>query len=170
MIPASICCFDKDLPEDFLLRNPKEYSSTKRFFCKTVIFLGICYGILQGLLVFLFLFGVVFVKDLIGRDGKVGGYNGLNNLMSLIVFFSVFLGQIRLISFYTIYSYVAIFLSLILFFITLFLIQDTSLDGNMWILMSIPSAYFTFLFIILFSYMSELCLSKIFYKIVNKKQ
>ncbi|WUR02579.1 putative phospholipid-transporting ATPase (DRS2) [Vairimorpha necatrix] len=170
LIPATICCFDKDLPEDYLLRNPREYKSTTSFFCKSVIFLGIIYGIIQGLVVFLLVLGVFFIKDLVRRDGKVAGYNGMNNLMSLIVFFSVFLGQIRLISFYTIYSYVAIFLSLLLLFLTLFVIQDTSLGGNMWILMSIPSAYFTFLFIMLFTYISELCLSKIFYKLVNKKE
>ncbi|EEQ82013.1 hypothetical protein NCER_101354 [Vairimorpha ceranae BRL01] len=169
LIPASICCFDKDLPEAYLLQHPEEYMSTKAFFCKSVIILGIIYGILQGLIVFILLFGVVFVKDLMNPYGRVGGYNGLNNLVSLIVFFSVFLGQVRLISYYTIYSYIAIFLSLFLFFITLYLIQDTSLGGNMWILMSIPSAYFTFLFIILFSYMAELCLSKIFYRIVSTK-
>ncbi|KAK6089773.1 hypothetical protein P3W45_001275 [Vairimorpha bombi] len=170
LIPASICCFDKDLPEEYLLNNPEEYKATKSFFCKSVILIGILYGILQGLIIFILVFGIMHVKDFVSGNGKVGGYNALSNLMAIVVFFSVFLGQVRLISYFTVYSYLAIFLSLFLNFVTLFLIQDKSTGQNMWILLSIPSVYFVFIMTFLFSYMAEICLSRLFNRVVDRKK
>lgn len=169
LIPASICCFDKDLPESYLFDHPEKYKTVKLHFCKSIFLVNLFYGILQGLITFILICGVIYKKDLISNLGKVGGYNALNNIFSIVVFFTVFLGQIRNISFYSFFSYLAIFLSLSLNFIILFLVQDISFGGRVWNLLSIPSGYFLLLFILLVSYIMELIMSTIFNYIVEKK-
>lgn len=162
LIPATISLFDKDIPEDEAYHSPEKYPPVRQYFSKSILALSTLYAILEGVAIFFLVTGVFFLKDLVGYRGKLGGYSALDNLLSLVVFSSVLLKQIRLVSFSTSYTHLAIFLSIALCFLCLFLLQESDFQGSIWVLMSIPSFYFLFGMLMLVNYLLDLLLSHLF--------
>ncbi|KAF9764523.1 Phospholipid-transporting ATPase tat-1 [Nosema granulosis] len=167
LVPATIALFDKDIPEDEAFSKPTKYKRVRGYFSKKILALGTLYAIFEGSLVFFLVTGVFFIKDLVSYNGKLGGYSAMDNLFSIVVFSSVLLKQIRLVSFVTVYTHIAIVLSIVLCFVSLFLFQDTDFQGSMWILTSIPSFYFLFMMLFLVNYIIDIVLSKLFIMFLN---
>ncbi|AFN83180.1 phospholipid-translocating P-type ATPase [Encephalitozoon romaleae SJ-2008] len=149
-VPLSIGLFDKDKPENYLMAHPEDYKNARRFFSRPSFVFGFIYTILLGIVVFLLSVGVVYIKDMVSRSGLVGGYILLTNYFSIVVFLVVLSTQIREISFFVIYSWIAIALSIALNFITLFFIQELDVTANnaAFNLFSLPVFYLVTLFVL----------------------
>lgn len=163
-IPLSIGLFDKDRPEEHLLAHPEEYQNARRFFGSPAFVLGFVYTIISGIVTFGLSLGVVYIKDLVNRSGLVGGYVLLTNYFSIVVFLIVLFTQIREISFFVVYSWVAIILSIALNFITLFFIQEIDATANnaAFNLFSLPVFYLTILFVLSGVLLADFIVMKVF--------
>ncbi|ADM11693.1 phospholipid-translocating P-type ATPase [Encephalitozoon intestinalis ATCC 50506] len=149
-VPLSIGLFDKDKPENYLMSHPEDYKNARRLFGRPSFVFGFIYTILLGIVVFLLSVGTVYVKDMVNKEGLVGGYILLTNYFSIVVFLVVLSTQIREISFFVVYSWIAIALSVILNFVTLFFIQELDATANnaAFNLFSLPVFYLTILFVL----------------------
>jgi phospholipid-transporting ATPase len=142
-IPLTISLFDKDYPEEYLLDHPKRYEDCKDYFSNKAIFSNILLSLVKASVAFWLSYFIFETKDFTGRSGLPGGYTAMNNYFSLIVFATVFVRQIRLISYYVVFSYIAMVLTAILYFSTIFGIQeiDSELNGGALHLYCMPVFY-----------------------------
>jgi phospholipid-transporting ATPase len=149
-VPISIGLFDKDRPEEHCLRHPEEYRGARLFFSRFSFLAWFVYAVLGGVVVFVLSLGVIYKKELVGKSGLVGGYLATNNFISIVVFWVVLWTQIMLISFFVVYSWIAIFLSILFNFLTLFFIQEISVNVHAaaYNLFSMPVFYMTCLFVL----------------------
>lgn len=149
-VPMSIGLFDKDRPEKHCLRHPEEYKNIKSYFTRFVFTTGFIYSVIGGLLTFGLAMGIVYTKDLINHNGITSGYLGVSNFFSVIVFCIVLAAQIRDISYYVVYSWIAIFMSIFLNFVTLFFIQEINEEVNKaaYNLFSMPIFYVSCIFVL----------------------
>lgn len=169
-VPLTIGLFDKDKPEEHLLAHPEEYREARAYFGKPAFVLGFVYTLVAGIVVFGLSLGVVYIKDLVGRDGLVGGYILLTNFFSIAVFCIVLFTQIREISFFVVYSWIAIGLSISFNLITLFFIQEIETTANRaaFNLFSLPMFYLTLLFVLSAMSAVDFALLRIF-SVVRKR-
>ncbi|KAM0671598.1 P-type ATPase [Ordospora colligata] len=169
LVPLSIGLFDKDMPEEYLMTNPKRYGDARKHFGKHVFVFGSVYTIAMGCIVFGLSMGVVYIKDLIGAGGLVGGYILLTNYFSIIVFWVVLATQIREISYFVVYSWVAIALSIFLNFVTLFYIQevDSTANNAAMNLFSMPVFYLACLFVLSGTFLADFGILKMFSTVKN---
>ncbi|KAH9411241.1 phospholipid-translocating P-type ATPase [Ordospora pajunii] len=164
LVPLSIGLFDKDKPEEYLMANPKRYSDARKHFGKHAFVSGSVYTIVMGCVVFGLSMGVVYIKDLIGASGLVGGYILLTNYFSIVVFWVVLATQIREISYFVVYSWIAIALSIFLNFVTLFYIQeiDSTANNAAMNLFSMPVFYLASLFVLSGTLLADFGILKMF--------
>ncbi|KMV65987.1 P-type ATPase [Encephalitozoon cuniculi EcunIII-L] len=170
-VPLSIGLFDKDKPEIYLMSHPGDYRDARRLFSRPSFVFGFVYTVLLGIVVFGLSVGVVYVKDLISRRGLVGGYVLLTNYFSIIVFWVVLFTQIREISFFVVYSWIAIGLSIALNFITLFFIQELDVTTNNAALnlFSLPVFHLTSLFVLSGALLVDFVVTRMF-SVVKKSR
>lgn len=143
-IPLYIAIFDKDVDEETIMQKPEKYQETTKYFNSKIIFLNTMLAIFKASVIFWLSYGIFNVKDFTNSNGFIGGYTAMNNYFSLLVFIAVFVRQIRLISYFNMFSYFFILLSIVLYFITIFGIQEFSstTKNSAFHLYSIPSFYF----------------------------
>lgn len=170
-VPLSIGLFDKDKPERHLLSHPEEYRDARRLFGRPAFVLGFVYTILVGAVVFGLSVGVAYLKDLVGRGGLVGGYVLLTNYFSIVVFWIVLFTQVREISFFVVYSWIAIALSIALNFVTLFFIQELDATANRAALnlFSMPVFYLTSLFVLSGALLADFVIMRAFSRVKKSR-
>ncbi|KAK1350955.1 aminophospholipid translocase [Hamiltosporidium tvaerminnensis] len=149
-VPLSICLFDKDHPEEYLMENPRKYKEPRKYFSNLEIFYNLILSLIKASTVFWLSFGILYINGFESHNGLVCGYTPMNNYFSLIVFTTILVRQIRSISFFVIFSYIGIFLSLFLYFLTIFGIQeiDNEINGSSLNLYGVPLFYLASLCII----------------------
>ncbi|KAL0265429.1 UNVERIFIED_CONTAM: hypothetical protein PYX00_010819 [Menopon gallinae] len=148
LIPLAVGVFNRQYPDEYLLENPKRYRETRCCFTNKVFLLMIVYAISKATLVFWITYGIVIKKDITSPQGYVGGYKALNNFFSFVVFFSVVLRQVGDITFYVVYSYVAIAVSVLAYVCTIFGLQEIDYYQRL----AVPNLYSTPVF-----YMAAVC-------------
>lgn len=148
LIPLAVGVFNRQYPDEYLLENPVKYRETRCCFTNKVFLLKIVYAISKASLVFWITYGIVIKKDITSPQGYVGGYKALNNFFSFVVFFSVVLRQVGDITFYVVYSYIAIAVSVIAYACTIFGLQEIDYYQRQ----AVPNLYSTPLF-----YMAAIC-------------
>jgi phospholipid-transporting ATPase len=149
-VPLSIGLFDKDKPESYCMSHPEGYRGARLFFSRFAFLAGFVYAVVGGVVVYMLSVGVVYGKELIGKSGLVGGYLAMNNFISIVVFWIVLWTQVMLVSFFVVYSWIAIFLSIFLNFLTLFFIQEINVNvrSAAYNLFSMPMFYMACLFVL----------------------
>ncbi|KAM0676876.1 Phospholipid-transporting ATPase IA [Binucleata daphniae] len=147
LIPFYVAIFDKDKPEETLLQNPIEYKKTKHYFATKAIVANILLALFKSSLIFWLTYFIVETKDFVCGNGYVGGYACLNNFFSLIIFCTVMLRQYRMVGFRNIFFYICVTATFLLYFITIFAIQEFSdkTRNSAYHLYSIPMFYFAFI-------------------------
>lgn len=143
LIPFSIALFDRDQPPEDILRTPQSYKAARRYFSKPVVWANLLFAVLEGAAIFFTLRAFIYF-DISGSSGRLGGYSCVSTLFSIVVFFTVILRQINIISYAVSYTYAAIALSIFFNFIVLFGVQEIGKESNAVIyhILGMPVVYF----------------------------
>lgn len=147
LIPGYIAIFDKDRDEEDLMNTPQKYKETGRYFNNRTMALNVIMPIFKAALIFWLVYWSFVLKDFTNSNGFIGGYPSLNNCLSLFVYLTVFFRQIRLISYFNVFSIVCIVTTIILYFGVIFGIQEFNdiTKNSSFHLYSMPVFYFSFL-------------------------
>lgn len=166
LIPLYISIFNKDHTDEYLLANPRKYKEGRRYLSTKIFLSKLFYAIFKASTVFWLSFGIFYVKDFTNSSGLIGGYKALNNYLSFIVFFTVIIRQTSNITFFVWYAYLAIFISVAAYLVTLFVLQEIDYSQN-WAAMNLFSMPVFYVSIILM--MGLIYLLDYFYTIYKDK-
>ncbi|KAM0688688.1 phospholipid transporting ATPase [Conglomerata obtusa] len=147
LIPFYVSLFDKDVSEDVLMQEPNRYKEARRYFNTKSIIYNISLALLKSGIIFWSVY-FMFVKiDFTKGNGFIGGYAAMNNYFSLIVFSTILVRQIRMVGFYNIFFYISTAITIILYFVVIFGIQEFSekTKNSSFHLFSMPVFYFSFM-------------------------
>lgn len=167
-IPFSVALLDKDIPEHKATNSPEKYSEARRHFSRKIIFLHLFAGIIQAALLF-FVILLFILPDFADSTGKLGGYGYTSTLFTSLLFFSVILRQIRVISFYNIFSYFAILFTITIFIATILWVHliDPETVTNIYSIFKIPIFYFILAGACGIIYVSDTILDLFCQKLIN---
>lgn len=140
LIPISIVLFDKtntyphQLSRNMSLNenneiNNNNYEISRCYFTKSIINLNLLFALLQAIICF-GLFRLLLSKGICTSNGILGGFGAESQLISLIIFFTVIIRQVRQISFYTIFNRVAIIISVSFAVVVQMFLQDVGYIKN----------------------------------------
>lgn len=142
LLPFSIALFDRDIPPSKILADSSSYKSCRSYFCKQIIWANVIFAMAESAAIFFIM--LAFIRaDISSSNGILGGFPVISTLFSIIVFISVILRQIRIISYSTLYSHIALGLSIGFKLIMLFGLAEIGPQNNATIYhaLSIPATY-----------------------------
>ncbi|KAF7683536.1 putative phospholipid-transporting ATPase [Astathelohania contejeani] len=145
-IPFCNVLFDKDYPEKYLLDHPEKYKEARKYFENPMIVHHFLLSLVTGSVIFWISYGIFYLNGFTKENGYMTGYVTFNNYFSLVVFSTVFIRQIRHISYYVSFSYIAMFISLALYLLCIFGVQEIGVDvkGDVFNLYGIPIFYISY--------------------------
>ena len=140
LIPISVVLFDKisiypnqssrdESSSENDETNSNNYEISRCYFTKRIINLNLLFALLQAIICF-GLFRLLLAKGICTSSGILGGFGAESQLISLIIFFTVIIRQVRQISFYTIFNRIAIIISVSFAVIVQMFLQDVGYIKN----------------------------------------
>lgn len=157
LIPFYTGVFNKEYPDEYLLAHPEKYREARSQFSNRVFLLKIAYAVVEASVIFWLAYGIVVKKDFVAPGGYLGGYKAMNNFFSFVVFFVVILRQVLDISFYAVYLYGAVALSILAYFVTIFGLQEIDYAQKQAVinLYSIPMFYVAIVSVVSIAYLVD---------------
>ncbi|EPR78751.1 P-ATPase, partial [Spraguea lophii 42_110] len=153
-IPLFVALFDK---------SPEKYTSLRKYFSNKTLLFNMVYAVFKASILYYISYFSTLNNEF-GSFGHITGYTGINNYYSTLVFYTIFLTQLRSIHFITSYTIFSIIITLLLFNGTLFGIQDIDSNGDIFELYATPTFYILIISILLLSFIIDRIVKKIVHK------
>lgn len=189
LIPISIVLFDKEFRYEKIQKERSHninsrnnnnarnnsYLKSRCHFAPNVILLNLMLAIAQAMVSFA-LFRIFLSKGLSNSTGLQAGYGAESQLISMCVFFTVILRQVRMVSFYNIFTYLSIIISVIFAFVVQLIFQsmpivtETVFGSHTFLkLLSMPIAYFIITVVMSTMYVMEVVFEFIEHSMIQRE-
>ncbi|OQS54230.1 Atp11c [Ecytonucleospora hepatopenaei] len=194
LIPISIVLFDKEKeykkleyasnheeqergerPQQLSESVYNDYLKSRCHFTRKVIVYNLAYAFAQAIVCF-GIFRVGFYKGISNSNGIQAGYGAESQLISLIVFFTVILRQVRIVAFYNIFTFLSVLISIAFAICVQFIFQslpvitDTFFGPNSLVkLLKMPISYCIFALSMSTMYIMDVLFESLEHKLIIKE-